>query len=437
MSKACLRPYLGLVSIFRYLPRKIQLDVAAHLVSKQIEQAQVIDLRGESSQVLCIATEGIVQVEIVSEDGRINKTILHPGQHTDIRFLLGLRRTHLVRLSAGTSNTKALFLWRRSLITVEPLRMPVMFFSSLLEQAAHFADVSRRLSSSLVQRASQFLHLMFNFPIVTGICAGVLLTILMLSFLPLGRSLLADAISVWAIRGSNVAFADLSRVLRLDSNHITARLFLGNIAMDSQQWSVAGRHYLAAANVDGASANNLGILLLRQSAHEVALDALLKSKEIDADVALVHQNLGIAYLFLGQNDQAIYSFKEALRIDPYLSVSRYHSGMDYLRRNAVIEAGSEFARIIETDPHCAPAYLGLGLVEMKIGNWANAAIAFRQASALDPESIPAHFYWEWASLEANLISDAETALSELIILNPPADLVSRAQLLLDGTRNSK
>jgi len=228
----------------------------------------------------------------------------------------------------------------------------------------------------------------------------------------------------------------LSRVLRLAPDHPSGQVAFGNLAVQSGDFDAAMLHYAEVANEDGAGANNLGVVLLRQAVPAAALQTLLLSTQMEPDVAVTHQNLGIAYQQLGQQREAVRAFKEVLRIDPTLIIARYHLGMHYLSQGDFVEAGIAFERVLEQDAGCVPAHIGLGLVYIEVEDWQRAKPMFEEAARLDPGSITAQFYLGWTQMRMGAETEARITLNRVLELYPPQDLVERVTDMLNRETGS-
>jgi Flp pilus assembly protein TadD len=151
----------------------------------------------------------------------------------------------------------------------------------------------------------------------------------------------------------NRAVKAAKRSLTFDWEAVEARLVLGNVALEDQDYETAIEHYghvvrthpernRVRLNLAGALARvdrtvdaitvletavrlepdyalalqNLGILRLREKRVAEAVDAFRRVTALRPTSADAHANLGTALLDLGSADEARSELREALRLDP-------------------------------------------------------------------------------------------------------------------------
>lgn len=438
MTRSSLRPYLDLVPLFRYLPREVRCAIAGELVHKRLVGEEAVDLRGDNANVFCIVTRGRLSVHVRLDDGCVLESDLAPGQWTDESILIGWRQAKRAHLVADSGGADVLLLWSASLNAIplyKELRT-VAWLASVLWQLA--PKIAKRARCRIVGTLKAFWTQMLRYPVVAGVVIALIFVAGFVVFIAPGRALLADLAYYWVVHwirpSSEMQARQLAHILDLVPKHATTRVEIGNLAVQSNDWKSAILHYGAVASVDGAGANNLGVLLLRQGDPAAALQALTLSVQQDPNVALAYQNIGIAYQQLGHEREAVRAFKEALRIDPTLIVARYNLGMYDLSQGALLEAGIAFERILEQDLLCAPAYIGKGLVHAEIGDWEKAARAFQQAVELDPNSKIARFHLGWAFVKMGDRTEARAAFVEVLWLGASQEMLDwMGAVLTKGT----
>jgi tetratricopeptide (TPR) repeat protein len=430
MTRASLRPYLGLVPLFKRLPRRQQCAVAGRAVTRPLAGGETLDLRGSRANLLCIVSSGKVTVDTMLANDGIYRSELAAGQWAGQGTLIGWEHARSTRLTAEDGEAQLLLLWRQDLKALRFFKILIALSlvarrvrSAVRAVNAKRARVAQRAGLGLLKR-----------PGSVGVFAAIAILVGFLLLTPSGKSLQAD----WRYLGIVGQFPLapdtharlLSSITSLSPGHPLATVELGNLAMRSGNLDTARQRYAALASKSGLAANNLGVLLLRGNEPELARQALLASTELESDAAVAYQNLGIAYQQLGQQQEAVRAFKEALRIDPTLAIARYHLGMYYLSQGALVEAGTAFQRLLEYDVSFAPAHLGLGLVQLEIGNLGEAVEAFRQATRLDPDSVMGHYYLAWTLTRVGEGGAAAAEFRRLLELNPPPRLLEQVERLL-------
>jgi Tfp pilus assembly protein PilF len=430
MTRASLRPYLGLVPLFKRLPRRQQCAVADRVVTRPLAGGETLDLRGSRANLLCIVSSGKVTVDTMLANDGIYRSELTAGQWAGQAALIGWEHARSTRLTADDGEAQLLLLWRQDLKTL-PLFKILIALSLVARRVRSVARTVESKRARVAQRAGLGL---FKRPVTVGVFIAIAILVGFLLLTPAGKSLQAD----WRYLGIVGQFPLspethvrlLSSITSLSPGHPLATVELGNLAMRSGDLDTARQRYAEMASESGVAANNLGVLLLGGNEPEQARQALLTSTRLESDAGVAYQNLGIAYQQLGQQQDAIRAFKEALRIDPTLAIARYHLGMYYLSQGALVDAGTAFQRLLEHDVSFAPAHLGLGLVQLEIGNLGAAVQAFRQATRLDPDSVMGHYYLAWTLARMGEGGAAATEFKRLLELDPPPRLREQVERLL-------
>lgn len=418
LKSASARPYLRSIPLFKYLSPQKQLAVAEKLVHRRLAGGQILDLRAEHAQVLCIVTHGRLTVRTQHSQKDAGATTLTRGQWAGQGLLLGWQQSRRTTLTAASDSVGVLLLWKHDLATLVPFGL--------------LAGVVRPLALGRVRLERTVLAQ----PALVGVLmALVLFAGFVLGTQP-GKALRADW-QYWWHRSrmpvpEETQAGHLARILDLRPDHALAAVELGNLAAQAGDIETAMRQYQSVAQDHGSGANNLAVLLLDRGELRAAVDALEASIRLEPDIAIAYQNLGVAYQQLGQRDAANRAFREALRINPSLAVARYHLGMEHLSRRDYLRAGMAFEQVLEQDPACAPAYLGLGLVYREIGDLPRAVDAFHRATQLDPTSWTAQFQLGRAQAELGRLAESRAALLKVLELDPPQDLRDRVGIMLAG-----
>jgi tetratricopeptide (TPR) repeat protein len=435
------RPYLRPIPLFKCLPSDAQLAIAAKLVHRQLTRGEPLDLRGEHANVLCIVTEGKVQVKTHLAVDQVLTSELAAGQWTGEAAITGWQQA--VRTSLTTSEERAgiLLLWQQDLMVDPTLKIPVFLLRTLSAILIRWGWFLEETASVITGILRFLVSGALEHPVATGILTALVCFMGYLFLTPPGKVLQADW---YYLRMQNQALpAEWGQAglpgyfLDLVPDHPMGTVLQGNFAVQSGDFEGAMRRYQEVAQVNGAGANNLAVLLLAKHDATAAVEWLTLSIQMEPDIAIAHQNLGLAYRELGRRQDAVRAFKEALRLDPGLTVARYHLGMDYLSQDAYVMAGSAFERVLEQDASCAAAYLGLGLVQMQIGDLRRAKDAFHRATLLAPDSIVARFYLGRSQAETKDVVQARMTLAGLLAQNPPESLARRVNIMLVELENEE
>ena len=106
--------------------------------------------------------------------------------------------------------------------------------------------------------------------------------------------------------------------------------------------------------------------LLAEGNVKAAIDAYLKSIELDPHSAEVFVSLGAAYVKLDKTADAAKAFKQAVKLNPGLSEGQYGLGLAYFQLHRYREAVSAFKKATSLDPKMAKAHFGLGMAYQEL-----------------------------------------------------------------------
>ncbi|MCP4658550.1 MAG: tetratricopeptide repeat protein, partial [bacterium] len=113
--------------------------------------------------------------------------------------------------------------------------------------------------------------------------------------------------------------------------------------------------------------------------------------ELAPEAAIDHFNLGLVLMRDSQYDAAIEALGRAVEIDPELTGAIYVRGIVYKRQGNFSAAVAGLREVIERDPQCFGALYNLGLCHKLLEEFESAQEAFNQAIELDPEH-PSPYY---------------------------------------------
>jgi Flp pilus assembly protein TadD len=100
---------------------------------------------------------------------------------------------------------------------------------------------------------------------------------------------------------------------------------------------------------------------------KAAVEAYLRSIELEPKSADVQLSLGQAYLKLQKDKEAVKALEESVRLNPKSPEAQYGLGLAYFRKGRNKEAGDAFTKAIILLPNMAKAHYGLGKVYQELG----------------------------------------------------------------------
>jgi tetratricopeptide (TPR) repeat protein len=128
---------------------------------------------------------------------------------------------------------------------------------------------------------------------------------------------------------------------------------------------------------------NSGRALFELGDFKGAVDAFLRSIELEPNSAEVYFNLGHSYLKLDKNKDAMKAFKECTRLNPEMVEGHYGFGLASFRMRRFLEAANAFKRAIGLFPNHAKAHYGLAMAYQELGDKAGVAEEYRILQTLD------------------------------------------------------
>ncbi len=114
-----------------------------------------------------------------------------------------------------------------------------------------------------------------------------------------------------------------------------------------------------------------------------AVEAYLRSIELEPTSAEVHLSLGQAYLILKKDKDALRAFRECLRLNPNVAEAHYGMGLSSFRMGHHLDAANAFKRATLLSPKLAKAHYGLALSYQEIGNQSGVIDEYRVLQTLD------------------------------------------------------
>jgi len=138
-------------------------------------------------------------------------------------------------------------------------------------------------------------------------------------------------------------------------------------------------------------ANNRGVGLLEQFAHDQAITAFQEALRIDPAVRLARINLAIAQFYAGRTEEAAVSAREAQQDYPDAPEPSYLLGLIARAGNQPDEAVRQFERVLRVDPDDPGARINLAMVLLDERRYKESATLAESALAIEPYNATAAY----------------------------------------------
>lgn len=237
------------------------------------------------------------------------------------------------------------------------------------------------------------------------------------------------------------AITVLEKTVADDPGSAVAHVMLGQAYFRADRKDDAEKQFSAGFTLDPAASLTVDATAEEQflagNVHatlgqfDQAIGAYQTTLKLQPDKAGAYTNIGVVYYQTGKLDEAIGQFKQALELDAKDAETHYLLGAAYVQKDNLTDAEAEFNTAITLKPELAPAYIGLGNVYLINKEFEKAVASLEKAIALQPDSPEALFALgqAYASVGGRT-SDAITALTKCVQLNPPEPFLSKAQGIL-------
>jgi len=136
---------------------------------------------------------------------------------------------------------------------------------------------------------------------------------------------------------------------------------------------------------------NLGAAYVHLGKTEKAIEAFLKSIEIEPNNAEAYFNLGISYASLGMTDKEIVSYSEAIDINSNYTEAYFNLGAAYASLGMYEEAVEAYINVTNNTPNNAEAYFNLGAAYVHLGKTEKAIEAFLKSIEITPKFSRAYY----------------------------------------------
>ena len=165
--------------------------------------------------------------------------------------------------------------------------------------------------------------------------------------------------------------------------------------------------------------NLLGVLYGRERRWDEALDAFLRSLEVQPRAADTFVNRGWVLVELRRYDEAVAAFETALELQPRLA--RAHAGLGSVlveSRGDYSEGMRRYLTAVKLDPENPALLNDLGWLSYKMNRYAEAVAALEKAATLDPRNPMFQTNLGLALQKSGEINRAVVHLQRALAINP-------------------
>jgi tetratricopeptide (TPR) repeat protein len=190
-----------------------------------------------------------------------------------------------------------------------------------------------------------------------------------------------------------LAIAEYTKIVELQSNDIESRLLLGQLYTLSHDTPRAEEQFKAAQRIDPGSEDvvlNLARLYSDSGDMTQAL-AVLSAVPADDRTAKMDYAMGMSYDQLKQNKNAIDAYSKAFELEPDNLDAERGLAQALLNDNQFSPALKHFEAISAADPQDAQTYLHMAEIERREGHYEQALTTLKKAKALASDSLEIGF----------------------------------------------
>jgi len=190
-----------------------------------------------------------------------------------------------------------------------------------------------------------------------------------------------------------LAIAEYTKIVELQSNDIESRLLLGQLYTLAHDTPHAEEQFKAAQHIDPNSEDvvlNLARLYSDSGDMTHAIDVLSAVPEDDR-TAKMDYALGMSYDQLKENKKAIDAYGKAFEMEPDNLDAERGLAQALLNDNQLAPALKHFEAISTADPQDAQTYLRLAEIERRQGHYEQALTTLKKAKALASDSLEIGF----------------------------------------------
>ena len=190
-----------------------------------------------------------------------------------------------------------------------------------------------------------------------------------------------------------LAIAEYSKIVELQSNDIESRLLLGQLYTLAHDTPHAEEQFKAAQRIDPSSEDVVLNLarLYSDSGDMTHAIAVLNAVPADDRTAKMDYALGMSYDQLKENKNAIDAYSKAFDMEPDNLDAERGLAQALLNDNQLGAALKHFEAISVADPQDAQTYLRIAEIERRQGHYEQAQTTLKKAKALASDSLEIGF----------------------------------------------
>jgi tetratricopeptide (TPR) repeat protein len=190
-----------------------------------------------------------------------------------------------------------------------------------------------------------------------------------------------------------LAIAEYSKIVELQSNDIESRLLLGQLYTLAHDTPHAEEQFKAAQRIDPSSEDVVLNLarLYSDSGDMTHAITVLNAVPADDRTAKMDYALGMSYDQLKENKNAIDAYSKAFDMEPDNLDAERGLAQALLNDNQLSAALKHFEAISVADPQDAQTYLRIAEIERRQGHYEQALTTLKKAKALASDSLEIGF----------------------------------------------
>lgn len=172
------------------------------------------------------------------------------------------------------------------------------------------------------------------------------------------------------------AIADLSKVLEINPDHMSAYVLRGSSNYNLEEFGSAVRDYTRAIEIVTRETGGVKLTITDRRGNVVESGT---SSGPDPDLAITYYNRALARYALGEYQKAVDDFNLALDNENDKISTFYNRGIAKDALGDYAGAAEDYSRVLEIDPGIAQGYFRRGESLHKLGRTENACSDWRRA----------------------------------------------------------
>ncbi len=167
------------------------------------------------------------------------------------------------------------------------------------------------------------------------------------------------------------------------------RVLLASYQIETNQLETARRNLGDVVATDSSSAEayfQLGLLSLKTSSADSAIDYFDRAIRLDPKVPLYHLNAGVAHFQLKDFKEAIRACRRSVELDPRLVIGHTLLGQALIAADSLSAAEAQYKKAVDIDPKNGTALRGIGYCSLKRSAYQEAVDAYKSATETDPRN---------------------------------------------------